>query len=64
MPNIFEAVVNTFKSFVDNEPKHPLHIGESMQCWSYLVSLEEALEYEEAAHNTTTDRMMINPIPE
>jgi hypothetical protein len=62
MPNIFEAVFNTFKSLVDNEPKHPLHIGEAMQCWMYLASLEEALAYEQAALNTTTDDDLIQAL--
>jgi hypothetical protein len=62
MPNIFEAVVNTLKSFVDSEPKNPLHIGEANQCWFYLTSLQEALIYEQAALNTTIEDDLIQAL--
>ena len=55
MPNILESTINTIKSFVDKEPKPPLHIGEAMACWTYIAALEEAMAYEEAALNTTTN---------
>lgn len=55
MQNIFESVTNVMKTFLDNEPKNPLHVGEVMNFWTYMTSLQEAIVYEEAGLNTTTD---------
>ncbi|MCX7711447.1 MAG: DUF3231 family protein [Clostridia bacterium] len=55
MPNIFEAVSNVVKTFVEGEPKTPLHVGEVMHCWTYITALQESIAYEEVGINTTTD---------
>lgn len=55
MVNPFEAVWNTLKTLIDDEPKSPLHVGEVMSCWTYLTVLSEAITYEEIGLNTTTD---------
>ncbi|MGP4080468.1 DUF3231 family protein [Pseudalkalibacillus sp. R45] len=60
MPNPFEAVWNTLKTLVDNEPKNPLHVGEVMGIWTYLTVINEAIRYEEIALNTTTDNEVKN----
>lgn len=55
MPNVIEAAFATLKIVVDNEPKQPLHVGEVMNCWTYLSALEEATDYVRVGLNTTTD---------
>lgn len=55
MSNPFEAVWSTLKSLVDNDNKHPLHVGEVMICWTYLAAINEMLRYEEVGLNTTSD---------
>lgn len=55
MPGVVEAIKNVVGSMVDDDPKSPLHIGEAMSCWTYLASIAEALSYEQAGLNTTTD---------
>jgi len=56
MSNVLQALFHTIKSFMDDEEKTPLHIGEAMSCWTYLAGLKEAVGYEEAAINVTTDQ--------
>jgi hypothetical protein len=65
LPNPFEALKNVINKEVDhlNEPKTPLHIGEAMDCWTYLTSLGEFIRFEESGLNTTSDdevREMLN----
>jgi hypothetical protein len=55
MTSILEAVNNLIKTFVDDEPKPPLHVGEVMDVWKYLVFIEEAIVLEQVGRNTTTD---------
>lgn len=55
MANPFEAIWNTMRTLVDDEPKTPLHVGEVMSCWTYFTILKEAIAYEEVGLNTTTD---------
>ncbi|MGZ4105840.1 MAG: DUF3231 family protein, partial [Tumebacillaceae bacterium] len=55
MTNIFEAIQSVIKTFVDNEPKSPLHVGEVMSLWTMLAIFQEAYCYYEASLNTTTD---------
>jgi hypothetical protein len=51
LENVFEALINTLKTLVDNEPKSPLHTGEVTSCWMYYTAMHEALGYEEEALN-------------
>ncbi|MFC4321983.1 DUF3231 family protein [Litchfieldia salsa] len=55
MSNPLEAVWNTFKTLIDNEPKSPLHIMEAGDCWKYYTVLEEFIRYEEVGLNTSSD---------
>lgn len=55
MVNILEAVTNVVQSLVDDEPKSPLHIGEAMNCWTYLGMMEEEISLVQLMLNTTTD---------
>lgn len=59
MPNLFEAVINTFRTLIDNEPKAPLHTGEVTSCWFYYTALKEAIRFEEAGLNMTTDNEVV-----
>ena len=55
VPDILEAVKNVVQSFIDDESKPPLHIGEAMACWSWLAQLAEDQVHTEAGINSTTD---------
>ncbi|RFU66764.1 DUF3231 family protein [Peribacillus glennii] len=59
MSNIFEALMHTLKTAMDNEPQSRLHTGEVMICWLYYTAMTEALHYEEDALNMTTDDEVI-----
>ncbi len=64
MVNILEAVTNMLQSFVDNEPKAPLHIGEAMNCWMYLGMLEEEISIVQIMQNTTVDDELMEILDE
>lgn len=55
MPDVIKSVKNVIQSFVDDEPKPPLHVGEVMSCWSYLSELADEQIHSEAGINSTTD---------
>ncbi|WP_245799146.1 DUF3231 family protein [Virgibacillus siamensis] len=55
MPNPFEAAIKLLKTMVDDEPKPPLHVGETYYCWLYTATMNEAQNYMLTALNTTTD---------
>ncbi|MFC5451807.1 DUF3231 family protein [Paenibacillus aestuarii] len=55
MTNIVEAFIDVMKTFIDNEPKPPMHVGEVMTCWTYLTMLEEEKANVQIGLNTTTD---------
>jgi hypothetical protein len=55
MPNVLNAVNIVIQSFVDDEPKPPLHVGEVMSCWSFLSELGDEQVHSEAGVNSTTD---------
>ena len=55
MPDVGKALKNIIRSFVDEEPKSPLHVGEVMSCWSYLSELADEQVHSEAGINSTTD---------
>jgi hypothetical protein len=52
---ILDALSNTIKAYIDDDPKPSLHIGEAMGCWTYLGFLGEVQNYERIAINTTVD---------
>jgi len=53
--SITETLGNIFRNVADNEPKPPLHVGEVMQCWTYLALLDESRSYLQVGLNTTED---------
>jgi spore coat protein CotF len=55
VPDVLEAVKNVVQSFIDDEPKPPLHVGEVMSCWSFLAAISEIQVQTEAGINSTTD---------
>ncbi|MCA1031391.1 DUF3231 family protein [Bacillus timonensis] len=55
MTNPIEAMTALVKSFVDKEPKPPLHVGEVMSLWTALAAYKEARALYQAAENMTTD---------
>lgn len=55
MTNIGESLINVMKNVLDTEPKSPLHIGEVMSLWTYLILLQESNHFVEIGINTTTD---------
>ena len=55
MPDVIQAINNVLQSFVDDEPKAPLHVGEVMSCWSFLSELGDEQVHSEAGVNSTTD---------
>ncbi|MDD9270224.1 DUF3231 family protein [Paenibacillus sp. GCM10023248] len=60
MTSILKAVNSLIKTFIDDEPKPPLHVGEVMDLWKYLVFIEEAIVLEQIGRNTTTDSDLIS----
>ena len=55
MPNLIEAIRSVFDTLIDDEPKLPLNILEASHLWLYYGIIKEAVAYEEAGLNTTTD---------
>lgn len=55
VPELLEAVKNVVQSFMDEEPKSPLHVGEVMSFWSFLSELADEQVHSEAGINSTTD---------
>jgi hypothetical protein len=62
MPSVLEGLINVMKTLVDDDPKPPMHIGEAMSCWTYMATLDEAIVYEHAALNSTTDQELRNAL--
>ncbi|MDR7246751.1 DUF3231 family protein [Priestia megaterium] len=55
MPDILQALKSVIQSFVKDENKTPLHIGEAMGCWIFLALVGETQVQTEAGINSTTD---------
>ena len=55
VPDIIQAVNNVIQSFIDEEPKSPLHVGEVMSCWSFLSEIADEQVHSEAGINSTSD---------
>lgn len=53
--NLLESIAAVVKSFTDEEPKLPLHVGEVMTLWTMLTLLQEAVAGYIVGLNTTTD---------
>ena len=54
-PDVLEALKSVVQSFIDEEPKSPLHLGEAMSCWTYLTLAAETQVQTEVGINSTTD---------
>ncbi|MFD1735498.1 DUF3231 family protein [Bacillus salitolerans] len=59
MTNIFQSVLNTLKLEIDNEPKSPLHVGETMACWMYGALMDEATIFMQIGLNSTSDNQLV-----
>ncbi|WP_216827610.1 DUF3231 family protein [Alkalihalobacterium elongatum] len=55
MTRAIEAITELLQSFIDDEPKPPLHVGEVMSLWTAVTAFQEARALYQAALNTTTD---------
>ena len=55
MPDLLQALKNVVQSFIKDENKTPLHIGEAMGCWIFLALAGETQVQTEAGINSTTD---------
>ncbi|USL45273.1 DUF3231 family protein [Priestia megaterium] len=55
MPDLLQALKSVVQSFVKDENKTPLHIGEAMGCWIFLALVGETQVQTEAGINSTTD---------
>ena len=62
LTSVFEAVKDVMKTFIDDEPKPPLHVGEVMTCWTYLTMLEEEKANVQIGLNTTTDSELLETL--
>lgn len=55
MPDLFQALKSVAQSFIKEENKTPLHIGEAMGCWIFLALVGETQVQTEAGINSTND---------
>jgi hypothetical protein len=52
----FEALMKVLHSLYDDDPKPSLHVGEVMNCWTYVAVLEETVSLEQLCINQTEDK--------
>lgn len=64
MMDVLESLAKLFKSMVDDEPKPPLHVGEVMALWTYLVALRESVVIEQSCVNMTTNADLLEMLHE
>jgi len=55
VPDLLEALKSVVESFIKDENKTPLHIGEAMGCWIFIALVGETQVQTEAGINSTTD---------
>jgi len=55
VPDLLQALKNVVQSFIKDENKTPLHIGEAMGCWIFLALAGETQVQTEAGINSTMD---------
>lgn len=55
MTSVFEAVIDTIKTYIDDGPTSPMHVGEVMACWTYLALIQESSVFLQGGLNTTMD---------
>lgn len=56
MSNFFEGALTFIRTNLNNTSERPLHIGEAMELWKYVILLDEANAFCEIGLNTTTDK--------
>lgn len=54
LESLFKNAANIIESLTDNH-KTPLHVGETMGCWTYLAFVSNIVTYEQVGLNTVTD---------
>lgn len=52
--NFFQIAKDTFEQFTDDE-KRPLHVGEVMNLWFYLIGTEQTLRGDQISYNICQD---------
>lgn len=55
MTSPIEAITNILKTFVDEEPKPALHVGEVMSLWATMTAFHEAQALYQMGLNMTVD---------
>lgn len=55
MPDLLQALKNVVQSFINDENKTPLHVGEAMGFWRFLALVGETQVQTEVGINSTTD---------
>ncbi|MDQ0252720.1 hypothetical protein J2S74_000092 [Evansella vedderi] len=55
MTSPIEAITNVLKTFVDEEPKPALHVGEVMDLWATMTAFHEAQALYQIGLNMTVD---------
>jgi hypothetical protein len=55
VPDLLQALKSVVQSFINDENKTPLHIGEAMGCWMFLALVGETQVQTESGINSTTD---------
>ncbi|APH05703.1 DUF3231 family protein [Bacillus weihaiensis] len=60
MTSAFEAITAVFKTYIDNEPKPPLHVGEVMDLWTAYTAFQEAQSLYQVGLNTTTNSDLVH----
>lgn len=63
-PDVLAALKNVVQSFMNDEQKSPLHVGEAMSCWTYLALVAETQVQTEVGINSTTDPDLRNALHE
>ncbi|MDO7786548.1 DUF3231 family protein [Desulforamulus aquiferis] len=59
MTTIMEAAKGILSTYVDDEPKSPIHVGEVMNLWTYHTVLTEINRFVEMSLNTTRDDELV-----
>ncbi|WP_158701546.1 DUF3231 family protein [Lentibacillus sp. Marseille-P4043] len=61
--NMFQSATKIIESLTDNS-QMPLHVGETMACWTYLAFVGGIVTYEQVGLNTVTDPKLQEMIQE
>lgn len=64
MTNIIEAVSSIFSTFLDDDPKPLINVGEVTDLWKYLVFIEDLIIVEQIGKNMSTDTELLELLHE